>query len=320
LGVDVDLKQLRYFIAIVDAGSVTEASHRLHVVQPAVSQRLAALEAELGVPLLLRTKMGMTTTPAGDELYVRARQIIQHVAAAEVAAREKGGQIGGRVGIGLLRSVASIVAAPLFRELRAQYPEIIPELVVGYSADLVEDVNACRIDLALRDLRPGVEEPGARVVFKESICLLGAPRTLDLLPASLGLSDLQKVPLLVSPTSPIHERLRTLAQEAGVPFQIIGSLESSGATVELCAQGYAATFMSEAKAKLVVNNSAGQLIMRRLDGFDRAIAIYSNPQVTKPPSIQAAETVLADVLQRLIAQRMQAPQMRSPAAVPRHNV
>lgn len=68
----------------------------------------------------------------------------------------------------------------------------------------------------------------------------------------------------------------------------------------MCAQGFAATFMSEAKAQLVVSKSAGQLSKLRIDGFDRAIAIYSNPHVPKLASVGAAEAALAEVLQGMV--------------------
>lgn len=294
----MDLRQLRYFIAAVEAGSVTDAARRLHVVQPAVSQRLAALEEEIGVQLLVRTRLGVTATPAGLELYGRARSIVKQIAAAEAATRERGGLIGGRVGIGLLRSLSRFLAVPLFRELRARHPEVVPEIVVGYSADLVERVNATRLDLALQVMKADAKPAGSELIFTESLCLVGSRKLLKGLSEPVELQEVEGIPLLVSPTQPIHGELQAVGQKLGVPFSIIGSIQSSEAIAQLCGEGQAATFMSETSARHLLKTQGRKLEMAKLHGFDRAICLYAHPEIPKSPSVQACEAVLMDVLRR----------------------
>lgn len=289
---------MRYFIAVVEAGSVSDAARRLHVVQPAVSQRLAALEDEIGVQLLVRTRLGVTATPAGLELYGRARSILKQMSAAEAATRERGGVIGGRVGIGLLRSLSRLLAVPLFRQLQARHPEVVPEIVVGYSADLVEGVNAMRLDLALRVVKPDARPAGSEPIFTESLCLVGSRKLLKGKSAPLGLQDVEGIPLLVSPTQPIHAELQAMGQKQGVPFRLVGSIQSSEAISELCCEGYAATFMSETAARHLLKTHGRKLEMAKLLGFDRTICLYSHPEIPKPPSVQACEAVLLDLLRR----------------------
>lgn len=134
-GDTVDFRQLRYFVAVVEAGSRPDAGTppacRATGGQPADRR---SLENGLGVQLLIRTRQGVTPTSAGLELYSRARSIIKQVAVAANATRERGGIVGGRVSIGLLRSVSRILAVPLFQELRAALPAVVPEIVVGYSS------------------------------------------------------------------------------------------------------------------------------------------------------------------------------------------
>ena len=71
----MDLRQLRYFIAIVEAGSVSRAAERLRVAQPALSQHVRAMEAALGLPLLIRNPRGVLPTEAGLRLLEQAREI-----------------------------------------------------------------------------------------------------------------------------------------------------------------------------------------------------------------------------------------------------
>lgn len=294
----MDLRQLRYFIAVVQAGSVSDAARQLHVVQPAVSQRLSALEAEIGVQLLVRSRLGVTATPAGLELYDRARSILQQLTAAQDATRERGGQIGGRVGIGLLHSLTHWLAVPLFRELRARHPEIVPEIVVGYSSDLIEQVKASRLDLALQVVKPEAKPAGSELFFTEAVCLIGSRKLLKHLSGPVSIQEMDGIPLLVSPTQPIHGELRAMGHKLGVPFNIIGNIQSSEALATLCCEGHAATFLSQTRARHLIRTQGPKLRMLKVLGFDRGICLYAHPEIPKSPSVQACEAVLADVLRR----------------------
>jgi len=88
----IQLRHLRYFVGIVDAGSLSRAATTLYVAQPALSQQMAELEQELGLPLLHRSARGVRPTPAGEVLYREAQAILRHMescrtSCATVAAR-----------------------------------------------------------------------------------------------------------------------------------------------------------------------------------------------------------------------------------------
>lgn len=291
----MDLRQLRYFIAVVDAGSVTGASRRIHIVQPALSQRIAALEEELGVQLLVRTRQGVSPTPAGQELYTRAKTIAMQIAAAEAAVREKAGEIGGPVRIGLLRSMARYLAAPLFRRLRIAAPGVVPEILVGYSAEMVQGVADARLDFALRVVPPGMRPEGP-VILNEPLCVVATEELLAGKDAEIEFSELQSIPLLVSPTQPIHAALQDTAREAGLRFQIVGSVESSTAAAELCGDGYGGLLMPMAAAQHMVNLSGGRLHRIAVRGFDRQVCLCSPAEIPKSASVQVCEKVLIEVL------------------------
>jgi LysR family transcriptional regulator, nitrogen assimilation regulatory protein len=83
----MDLKHLTALVTVSDAGSVTKAARLLHVVQPAVSRYIRALEDEVGVPLFERTRQGMTLTPAGEILAERARRALLELERARAEIR-----------------------------------------------------------------------------------------------------------------------------------------------------------------------------------------------------------------------------------------
>ncbi len=102
----MELRQLRYFLGVCEAGSFLKASARLHVAQPALGQQVAALEEELGVRLLLRSSKGVTSTSAGKTFLEHANLVLADVERASLAVREAGSVPSGSVAIGLATTVS----------------------------------------------------------------------------------------------------------------------------------------------------------------------------------------------------------------------
>ncbi len=148
----MELRHLRYFIAVAEEGGFSRAARRLHVVQPTLSMQIRDLENELGGPLFDRGPRRTTLTPAGQALLVEARQVLAQAERAQVAARQALRGETGRIRIGVAgaavfgglltgRIRAFHEARPLVRiELREARPEtqraaiLAGELDIGYSA------------------------------------------------------------------------------------------------------------------------------------------------------------------------------------------
>src|SRR4051812_13306104 len=110
------LKQARFFVAAVDWGSLSRAAAHLNVAQPALSQQISRLEANLKTELLVRMARGVRTTEPGDRYYRHARTILRQVEGAIADVMETV-PIAGRVAIGLPTSVATILAHPLLKTI-----------------------------------------------------------------------------------------------------------------------------------------------------------------------------------------------------------
>ncbi len=97
----MNFRRLKYFVKIVDIGSLTQAAEVLHIAQPALSQQVATLEkAKLNQQLLIRTKRGVTPTDAGKILYTHARAILRQCEQAQLAVHNVGQALSGQVSIG----------------------------------------------------------------------------------------------------------------------------------------------------------------------------------------------------------------------------
>jgi LysR family nitrogen assimilation transcriptional regulator len=146
---DVDLRQLRYLVTIIDCGSISKAAEQLHIAQPALSQQMAALESELQVPLLLRSSQGVKASAAGKALYRHARAVLRQLQHAREELTEGGVAESGRVAIGLPTSAARVLAMPLFKTIRAKYPGIFLQIFESLSGYLAELLANNRLDMAI---------------------------------------------------------------------------------------------------------------------------------------------------------------------------
>jgi LysR family nitrogen assimilation transcriptional regulator len=145
----MELRQLRYFVAIVDHGSLSRAALVLHVAQPALTQQLRQLEEELGAQLLHRSAQGVLSTDAGKVFYEHAQAILKQVADAKAAVVQSTTRPSGSVTLGLPHSISGALALPLLTAARATYPEITLQLTEEISGNLTEQLKSGRLNLAV---------------------------------------------------------------------------------------------------------------------------------------------------------------------------
>lgn len=143
----MDVRQLRYFVEVVDARSFTKAAEAIHVAQPALGFQVRKLEEELGTDLLLRHSRGVAPTEAGEVLYRHARAILAQVEQARLEVQDISGPPRGTVTLALTPTVTGLLATRLIRECSARYPGISLNLAEGLSEDVVRRLSENRIDM-----------------------------------------------------------------------------------------------------------------------------------------------------------------------------
>jgi len=145
----VELRRLRYFVAVAEELHFRRAAAKLHLAQPALSQQVRKLELELGVDLLLRTKRDVSLTPAGQVLLVEARRLLRHADEAARAAREAQDGISGRLRIGhLADSLPALVPRTILR-FATLHPQIRVSLETLPGRTAVDDLRSGRLDVAV---------------------------------------------------------------------------------------------------------------------------------------------------------------------------
>lgn len=196
----MELRQLAYFRAIVEAGSISAAARTLHLSQPPLSYQMKTLEEELGTPLFVRGARRITLTPAGEVLYKRAEGVL-HLADLAAAEAVRAGQ-EKTLRLGLAPSTVAGMAGVL-RKLQQADPGLVLQIEDGSSFALRELLAGHALDAAI--LRAPIPLPGlaSTVLFRESLCAMGRQGG-----AALSLEELAACPLILS------RRYQSLVEEA----------------------------------------------------------------------------------------------------------
>ncbi|MGH8878709.1 MAG: LysR family transcriptional regulator [Stackebrandtia sp.] len=144
----MELRQLRYLVAVVDEGGFTKAAAKLHVAQPGISAQVRQLERELGESLLDRSGRVVLPTAAGRAVLPHARAALRAVLEVHTAVDELAGLVRGRVGVGTVTS-HNVDIPGLVAEFHRRYPGVEITLTESDSTSLIDRLGAGRLDLAL---------------------------------------------------------------------------------------------------------------------------------------------------------------------------
>lgn len=143
----MELRQLRYFVRIVELGSMSRAALDLDMVQSALSQQVSRLESELSTRLLQRTPRGVVPTEAGVAFFREAQLTLRHAEQAVRSAQQA--RLSGSVSVGLAPTTSAMLGLPMMQAMRARYPDVRLHMVEGMSGHLTDMLNARALDMAV---------------------------------------------------------------------------------------------------------------------------------------------------------------------------
>jgi DNA-binding transcriptional LysR family regulator len=194
----VELQQLRYFVAVADAGQFTAAARDLHVAQPSISKQVRKLEAELGAVLLERRKTGVALTDAGEILLPWAKRVLADLDGARSEVAGLATLERGRLSVGATPSVSTVLLPRVLAAFHNAHPGVLLTVVEAGSRDLVDRLALGDLDLALVILPvPREELFETTPLLREELVLAVSKRHPLAKRKTVRVSELRGVPLVM---------------------------------------------------------------------------------------------------------------------------
>jgi len=168
----MELRQLRYLVALADECHFTRAAAREHIAQPALSQQIRRLEAEVGLALVERTTRKVALTGAGELLVARARHILSELDAAQAELQTLAGVQGGRLSVGALHTMGPVDLSLLLASFHRNHPAVELTVREQSSEELAEMLRDDVIDLAFLSVTERIQRRGLelhRLVSEELV-------------------------------------------------------------------------------------------------------------------------------------------------------
>jgi LysR family nitrogen assimilation transcriptional regulator len=300
----VELRQLEYFIAIIDSGAFSRAALKLSVGQPVLSRQIKALENEFGVDLYHRTGRGITLTEAGKMLEKYARNILDTTANAQKDIAALGLSPTGNVSIGMPPSVGAALAVPIVKRFSAQFPKVMLGVMEGFSAHVLDWLVTGRIDIAVLYDTPRIHSLMTDPLLTDELFLLGPVSD----PAHVGsdtvtTASLKDIPLIL-PSRPHGLRLLLddFLERIGVEANVRIEIDAMHSTLKLVEQGVAYTVLSYSCVHDLVQS--GRIRCWRLvePTMTRTLVVASSSQRPSTKASRALAGIVRDEAQAMVSQ------------------
>jgi DNA-binding transcriptional LysR family regulator len=282
----MELRQLRYLVAVAEELSFTRAAEREHVAQPALSQQIKRLEKEVGLALVERTTRSVALTSAGEVLVARARRMLGELEAATAELEALSGVYTGHVYVGVLHTMGPVDVSLVLALFRERHPGVELTVREQSSEELAEMLRDDELDLAFLSVTESVERKG------------------------LGLHQLvsEELVLIVSKSHELAGRRRVhMAELAGEQF--ISYREGARLRELLESAGRSAGF---APRVTLESNESGRI--RRLVARGLGVAILPRSDAERPGANVAVAALVEPSLRRDITLAWREGRRLAPAA------
>jgi DNA-binding transcriptional LysR family regulator len=247
----MELRHLRYFIAVAELRGVRAASEQLHVTQPAISRQIQDLEEAIGTALFERTPRGLVLTAAGDAYLVEARDILARVDAANRLARQIASGLHGQLRVGFVENAAwGDVVSRALREFEQAVPHVKLELLPMNTPEQLESIATGRLNGGFC-YRVGVLPEGvASVPLLEQNVVLAVPEAWPLgKEGAVAIAALRDKPFIAFPRRvypAYYDRLLGACAECGLTLDIKQEASTETAILSLVTAGLGAAIVNAA--------------------------------------------------------------------------
>lgn len=220
----MDLRQLKYFLAVADHGSFTRAAEALFVSQPALSQQIAVLERELGTPVFDRLSRRVELTSAGRVLREHAELIVRAAENARSAVDDVRGAVRGELVIASIQTASMPFLVSAIARFRARYDGVVVRVREARAHEVVESVRSGAADLGVTYLTDDMPELEVEPLYREELVLV-VPPSHPLAVRRLPTRRVSDVPLVVPPGGYcLRQGIDVVLAESGARQRVVAEI------------------------------------------------------------------------------------------------
>lgn len=298
----MDVRQLRYFLAIADSPSITAAAKAIGVAQPSLSLHVQRMEEELGVKLMERSPRGTILTQEGHLFLEHARRICDSLDRSIADMRELGSIVRGRVSFGMPPSCSMVTSVPLTETVRLELPEVrlrAVEAMSGYIKTWIEDGT---VDIGFLYDLTNAGHLRATQVMNEELFFFSAPDAwpLDTPPGTpVPLAELQSLDMIL-PSNGLRTTIESYCTRHGINLNVVVEMDAMTQIKELVARGSGYTIFAPVAAQDFVRR--GELLRAPIVAptMMRPVYLVSNPARVMTRACRSVEQVTLDVARDLV--------------------
>jgi LysR family nitrogen assimilation transcriptional regulator len=313
----VEIKQLKYFLAVTELGSFSKAAVVLSVAQPVLSRQIRSLEEELGIELLYRNGRGIVVTEAGQLLVDRARSILGEASAIATDIDSMRSSPSGKLILGLPPTAGAILSVPLIERFRETYPRVKLKVQEGYSGHVLEWLSTGRIDVAVLYDAPKTSTLLTQPLIEEELLLIGPAST----PASLREKPIQGAMLgelpLILPSHPhgLRVLVETLLGKIKVIPEVECEIDSLSATLDLVERGVGYGILPY--ASVIKQVRAGSLVVMPIvePRMSRQLVLATSTQRPTTIATRSLARTVKELVRDLVAEGIWMPRIGGEGAV-----
>lgn len=299
----MDIKQLRYFVRIVELGSFTKASEDLGVAQPALTYQIQKLEEEVNVELLHRHRRGVGLTDAGRLLLRKATGILEEAEQTVNELRALSAVPTGRIVLALPPSAARILLPDLVQIFHAAYPDVYFTVREGYTGHIFQWLVEGAVDLAISTEIESRTKFEAMPLYRDRLHLIGAGTTPSGDGSSIAMKDLSGLPLVIATHSHGGRRsVERAVSDAGGALSVKVEADSVEALKQLLLAGFGMTVMPRVLCQREIQEGSLWALEIREPAMVRAFGLVRPRDRPKSLALQELQRILVEQVQRAIAQ------------------
>ena len=294
----MELKQLRYFVAVAELGSFSAAAVRLNIAQSALSRQIANLEIDLGVLLFHRAGKRVRLAPAGLRLHEAAVGLLAEAAKLRTFVSMEQDQVKGRICLGADPALGDALFPGLVARLAVTHPDVSIDPTQGLTSELQELLMRGLLDAAILsypDALPGCE---LELLARESLYFVAASASAPRMDATCTLEEALSYPLIVA-HRPHRERVQAerLAKMRGLELKVAAEVDRLPLTMNLARQGTGCLILPHTALAECFDNPIWTVTKISDFGLTRYLA--RRPSAMPGPAYMAVDAALRVEIERL---------------------